>query len=87
MRVRIALGQVVQTPGFAALNLDPVPFLRRHMTGDWGEVSSDDAAENDFSAIRNLRIMSVYRAPDETQFWIITEADRSFTTLLLPDEY
>jgi hypothetical protein len=87
MRVRFPLGAIVRTPGFAALEIDPMPFLRRHMTGDWGEVSPEDAAENNLSVIRGFRILSAYRAPDGTRFWIITEADRLVTTLLLPSEY
>ncbi len=86
-----ALGRVAMTPGaaeaFGACGADPWAYLARHMTGDWGEVSEQDQRENEFSRRFQYRILSAYRLPDETRFWIITEADRSATTILLPDEY
>lgn len=85
------LGQVVATPGaLEALQQagdNAAQFLRRHVTGDWGQVSAEDAAENDFSVQNGYRILSVYRLSDGTKIWIITEADRSSTTILLPEEY
>jgi hypothetical protein len=81
------LGQVVMTPGFLGLGLDPAPFLARHQSGDWGDNAQADSDENDFSVYNGFRIISSYRAPDGQPFWVITEADRSATTLLLPDEY
>jgi hypothetical protein len=88
---RFPLGQVVATPGaLAALqanNQDPLPFLSRHAQGDWGEVDADDWKENDFSLTRELRLVSAYTLSDGTRIWIITEADRSVTTILLPSEY
>jgi hypothetical protein len=61
--------------------------LARHAVGDWGDVSAEAAAENDFSVGRPLRILSAYVAENGTRFWVITEADRSATTVLLPEEY
>lgn len=88
---KFPLGQVVATPGaLAALHAtreSPLPFLKRHAAGDWGEVDKDDAAENEFSLTRQLRLLSAYNLSDGTRIWIITEADRSVTTILLPEEY
>ena len=78
------------TPGaqrlMEELGLDPAQYLARHVTGDWGDLSEDDKKENDFSVTRNLRILSAY-GTGESKLWIITEADRSATTILRPDEY
>lgn len=84
------LGQLVATPG--ALDLldrtgeNAYELLQRHQGGDWGDVSPDDAIENEKSTMNGCRIISSYQLGDE-RIWIITEADRSFTTLLLPEEY
>lgn len=85
----VELGQVVATPGaLAALTRDDIlTALGRHARGDWGDCCPDDAAENEFSLTRQLRLFSVYHAADGTKFWVITEADRSATTVLLPEEY
>lgn len=82
-------GRPVATPGALKLgecgaNLNSC--LIRHLSGDWGDLSSEDKAENDFSLERNLRIFSAYNT-SHGRLWIITEADRSATTFLLPDEY
>ena len=61
--------------------------LARHAQGDWGECCRADREENDLSLREGFRLMSVYRDRDKTTFWIITEADRSGTTVLLPDDY
>lgn len=83
------------TPGVSELldqASDPWPqitlqsILTRHTTGDWGEVPPEDAAENELSLIEGFRVMSVYYVYGE-RVWVITEADRSCTTLLLPEEY
>lgn len=85
------LGQIVATPGaLAALETagqDARELLRRHVSGDWGALSEDDRKENDFSVTRSLRILSAYQLTTSERLWIITEADRSVTTLLLPSEY
>jgi len=66
---------------------DAAQFLRRHQSGDWGDMTDEDKGENEFSVDKELRIFSAYRLKDETKIWIITEADRSTTTVLLPSEY
>lgn len=63
--------------------------LNRHLNGDWGNICEEDKAQNEEALVDGLRLMSVYKRkdhPDDT-IWIITEADRSATTILLPDEY
>ena len=88
---KFSLGQVVATPGaLAALHATgerPLLFLQRHVHGDWGELDPEDVEENEFSLVNNLRLLSTYILKDGTCIWIITEADRSVTTILLPDEY
>ena len=88
---KFPLGQLVSTPGaldaLTKTGTSPQDFLDRHVRGDWGELSDEDRKENDFSVTRNLRILSCYRLSDGTKIWIITEADRSSTCILLPEEY
>ena len=85
------LGQVVATKGaLAALkNADQsaTDFLARHARGDWGETGEEDTNENELSLREGHRLMSVYTLKGGQKLWIITEADRSVTTLLLPLEY
>ena len=83
------IGQTVITPN-AQETLHPEDVflsLRRHASGDWGDCCPDDAQENDFSLDKHLRIFSVYHDRNGVKFWIITEADRSATTILLPEDY
>lgn len=91
MQPKFALGRIVATPGalaaFARTEQSPLAFVCRHVDGDWGELDDHDRNENDFSVENGLRILSAYRLNDETKIWVITEADRSVTTLLLPEEY
>ena len=61
--------------------------LKRHLNGDWGELSEEDKKENDLSLVEGFRILSAYRHKDGTKIWIITEADRFMTTILFPEEY
>jgi hypothetical protein len=61
--------------------------LARHAGCDWGDCGAADWAENDFSVDKYLRLFSVYHDRNGTKFWIITEADRSATTVLLPEDY
>jgi len=88
---RFALGQTFITPGAQeALEIageTAIQFLRRHMSADWGEVSEEDARENDLSLREGFRLLSAYRTVKGQKLWIITEADRSATTILLPSEY
>ena len=84
------LGQVVATSG--ALKLleevgeDPCLLLARHSSGDWGELDAHDRRENELSLRHGWRILSSYPVGN-SRIWIITEADRSVTTILLPEEY
>ncbi len=84
-------GQIVATPGALALleqsNRSPLEFLSRHLRGDWGDLCQDDMSENELSLKQGFRLLSSYRVSETQRLWIITEADRSATTLLLPDEY
>jgi hypothetical protein len=86
---RFSLGPVRITRGAmrAVSDEEAAIALFRHLAGDWGDVNKHDWKENDFSVDRSLRLLSSYRTADETKFWVITEADRSTTTVLLPDEY
>jgi hypothetical protein len=61
-------------------------LLARHVSGDWGELPEEDRAENEFSVANNLRILSAYTLANGVKVWVITEADRSATTFLLPEE-
>jgi hypothetical protein len=89
--VLFPLGQTVATPGaLEALERNqqlPTDFLQRHQNGDWGELEDEDRKENDVSLREGFRILSAYHLKDKTKIWLITEADRSATTVLLPEEY
>ena len=85
------LGRVVMTSGVHAIvqggNLNPATYLRRHATGDWGDLCADDKQLNDQSVKGDGRLFSSYEVNEQLKLWIITEWDRSVTTLLLPSEY
>lgn len=85
------LGRVVATPGaLAALEAsgeNPADFLQRHERGDWGEADAEDAGTNERGLRDGSRLFSVYRTTRSERLWVITEADRSSTCLLLPEEY
>lgn len=87
----LSLGQVLATPGALALlqslQLTPLRFVLRHMAGDWGDVCEEDRHANAEALLHGARVMSVYVLGPTQRLWIITEADRSSTTLLLPEEY
>lgn len=91
LTARFPLGQVVATPGvlraFAEAGNSPQEFITRHSCGDWGELDEEDRLENESSIEQGCRLLSAYCLRDGTKIWIITEADRSATTLLLPEEY
>lgn len=84
------LGRILATPGilehFDRHKINAQPYLERHQGGDWGDVPADDKRENDLSVENGFRLLSAYSAGG-ARFWIITEADRSATTLLFPCEY
>ena len=85
------LGQFVATPGaLAALEKagqNPIDFLSRHVAGDWGELDEEDRKENELSVKKGFRLLSSYRTKANETIWVITERDRSVTTILLPEEY
>ena len=85
------LGRLLSTPGaldaFTASGDEPLPYLARHAAGDWGDLGDEDKALNDRAVAGGGRIFSAYRLSDGTKVWLITEADRSATTFLLPEEY
>jgi hypothetical protein len=85
------LGRIVATPAaleaLARANQQPDEFLHRHANGDWGDLDSHDIAENQLSLTPGFRLLSSYTTAAGDKLWIITEADRSATTLLLPEEY
>lgn len=85
----LKLGRIVATPGaLTVLSADEIgSALDRHKRCDWGDLGDEDKQDNDFAFGRRLRILSAYHAESGVKFWIITEADRSSTTVLLPDEY
>ena len=84
-------GQIVATPGalaaFEASGEEPLAFLLRHVEGDWGELSPEDICENELSLQHGWRLLSAYTLKNGTKIWIITEATRESTTILLPSEY
>lgn len=88
---RFALGQTVITPGaedaLQVAGQTAIEFLRRHMSCDWGELSDEDVKENELSLEQGFRLLSRYHTTNGEGLWIITEADRSATTILLPIEY
>ena len=87
--VRVPLGQVVATANASrTLPQDEIiAALQRHAAGDWGDVDQEDRESNDKAIQHGDRLLSVYHATDGTKFWIITEWDRSVTTVLLPEDY
>jgi hypothetical protein len=84
-------GRIVATPGALSLleevKKSPSEFLSRHLRGDWGDLRQEDKTENELSLKHGFRLLSSYPITDSATLWIITEADRSVTTLLLPSEY
>lgn len=91
LQPKFTLGSIVATP--SALQAiensgqSPSDFLSRHVRGDWGEVCEEDKELNDQAVIDGDRLLSAYRTLKNVRIWIISEADRSATTLLLPEEY
>ncbi|MGL6077186.1 hypothetical protein [Methyloversatilis discipulorum] len=88
---RFRAGQLVMTAGVNDLvqrgALNPAPYLQRHLNGDWGDLCDEDRRSNDAALKNGDRLFSSYRITPDLKLWIITEWDRSVTTLLLPDEY
>jgi hypothetical protein len=88
---KFSLGTLVATPGAVEALGDagqsPMVFISRHIRGDWGEVCDEDRQANEDALRNGDRLLSVYRTAKNTQLWVITEADRSSTCILLPKEY
>jgi len=94
MAVNFRFGILTFTRGVNDLVAESTPFtkfvltsLRRHCHGDWGDVCAEDRAANNRAVVEGTRILSAYDTKDLPKIWIITEADRSVTTVLFPDEY
>ena len=90
---KFELGQLVMTRGINDLVAEDEEFarfiwesLKRHAAGDWGDLSEEDKKENELSLDKYLRLLSAYKKND-WKIWVITEADRSATTILFPSEY
>ncbi|WP_321854025.1 hypothetical protein [Paraburkholderia tropica] len=89
---RFQMGRPVITPtaeaALSAAGIHPIRLLARHIHGDWGNLSPEDSAENEQALLSGRRLLSSYDMPDgRSRVWIITEADRSVTTILLPADY
>jgi hypothetical protein len=90
-KVLFLLGKVYLTIGareaLEESNQTAIEFLARHQSGDWGDICGDDRRENELSVKERFRILSSYKTSKDVKLWLISEADRSSTTLLLPEEY
>jgi hypothetical protein len=86
---KFRLGRILTTPHALEVieNDDIWAAVSRHKAGDWGEVSAEDRGANDLSLVEGTRLLSVYRSAKGLKFWVITEADRSATTVLMPEDY
>ena len=96
MKEKFSLGQLVATPAclsaFEATGETPLPFLQRHLSGDWGDLDDEDKQANEQALKDGSRIFSAYHLNDGTKIWIITEAigpdgKRASSCCLLPDDY
>ncbi len=87
--VSFPLGTIVATPGaLCVLTREEIATaLHRHRSGDWGELDPEDRRANDQALIEGSRLLSAYHSRFGKKFWVITESDRSVTTILLPSEY
>jgi hypothetical protein len=88
-QAKFPLGQIVATPNALAhvSNDEILKALSRHLQGDWGTLEPEDKNANDRALKHGGRLFSAYHSLQNVKFWIITEADRSVTTILLPEEY
>ena len=85
---KFPLGSIVATPGVLSLGIDLRPFLRRHRAGDWGDgLCAEDREANDQALRDGCRLLSCYRTGGGQRIYVITEGDRSLTTVMLPEEY
>ena len=88
-QLKFPLGGIVITPGAAEKlsEKDVLSALAKHQCGEWGNLSDPDKEENELSLREGFRLLSAYESDGGIKFWLITEADRSLTTILLPEEY
>jgi hypothetical protein len=86
---RFRLGRILSTPNALSKldNMDILAAIQRHQAGDWGDVEGGDRRANDRALEGGARLFSIYHSAKGVRFWIITEADRSATTVLLPEDY
>lgn len=86
---KFRLGRIVSTPNaLERLTQEDILLgIQRHQSGDWGDVDEEDRQENELSLKQGFRLLSVYHSAGGIKFWLITEADRSSTTVLLPEDY
>lgn len=86
---KFRLGRIVATPNaLAQLTQDDILLgIQRHQGGHWGDVGEEDRQANELALKHGTRLLSVYHSTSGVKFWIITEADRSATTVLLPEDY
>jgi len=87
MTPRFPLGRTVATPGALALGIDLASYMRRHHCGDWGDLEAGDKQANEEALNDGTRILSCYQVGGGERIYIITEADRSSTCILRPEEY
>jgi hypothetical protein len=91
MNKRFDIGRMVATPGaleaLQEAGQNAMEFITKHQQGNWGDMKEEDKRENEFSVDKELRTFSAYRTSNGIKVWVITEADRSVTTILLPSEY
>jgi hypothetical protein len=88
---RFALGRILATPGalraMEEAGENPLRLLRPHAHGEFGDLHEDDVRANELAIRQGMRVLSAYVLGTDERVWVITEADRSATTILLPDEY
>ncbi|HIE5949132.1 hypothetical protein [Burkholderia cepacia] len=88
---RLPLGKLIATPtalhALQVADISVYHLVNRHARHDWGDLHQADRQRNDMAVINGARVLSSYTLPNHVQVWIITEADRAVTTVLLPDEY
>lgn len=91
MKMLFKTGNIYSTPGalttLLTLNQDGLSLLKRHVSGDWGDLCADDIRANEYAVKHGERVFSSYVFPGDVKIWVITEWDRSATTILLPSEY
>src|SRR4051794_38792594 len=91
VRTKFPLGRLVATPGALELiqgeGREPMEFVERHVRGDWGDLSEHDRLANEAALVNGSRILSSYIVVGNERVWVLTEHDRSATTILLPSDY